>query len=305
MADLKVATTPPELMRGRRSRVRLLFSRDASGPSHDLEFESIRNLLETGDVLVFNLSATLPAEVTYGAVRVRYYDIHDTWCRFSATKEPPENILKNWGLRTLSDSTVGYESRRVILSHLFETGRAVADTDKVYPLECYRNTFSVIPGSAEFPSAARPFTFEVVQRLARSGVNLAFLTLHTATQIESETPAPEYFRVPHETVRLIEEAKAAGKRVLAIGTTCVRALESVDLGEHTADGVEGYTSLIVGHAHRLKIVDGLITGFHDPGSSHLELLCAFRRREVLSELYRRAAALGYKKGVFGDLCMLT
>jgi S-adenosylmethionine:tRNA ribosyltransferase-isomerase len=303
MNDLALATTPPELRHGRRSAVRMLLSCD--NELRDLEFESVHTLLKSADVLVFNLSATLPAEVLYGGVRVRYYDFHDTWCRFSATADPPQDVLGSHGLRPLGNSTVGYQSRRDIWGHLFEKGRVVADMQRTYPFEYYRSAFSVTPGSAEFPSAARPFTLEVVRNLMRSCVKFAYVTLHTGTHIESESPVPEYFMIPHDTLRLVERAKEAGHTVLAVGTSCVRALESVDRGVHTGRGVEGYTDLVISRAHRLKVVDGLITGFHDPDSSHFELLRAFRSQESLSDLYRKARSLGYRKGVFGDVCMLV
>jgi S-adenosylmethionine:tRNA ribosyltransferase-isomerase len=305
VCDLQVANSPPELRGGRRSSVRMMLSNRLNQTLYDYEFESIPILIHPGDVLVFNLSATLPAEVEYGSISVRYYDFHDKWCRISATMTPPDGTLRSYSLQLLEGGpTVGYETKQALMRHLFTMGRMVHDTQRVYPPEYYRSVFSAVPGSAEFPSAARPFTLELVHRLMRKGAFFGYITLHTATQLEGEKPLPEYFMVPYETISLIEKARMMGRRVLAVGTTCTRALESVDLGVHTPRGVEGYTQLIIDENHRLKSVDGLITGFHDPESSHYELLKSFQHPKLLEKLYREACRLGYRKGAFGDLCLL-
>ncbi len=305
MSDLQVADTPPELVWGRRSSVRIMMSNRLNEELYDYEFESIYTHLFPGDVLVFNLSSTLPVEVEYGDISVRYYDFHDTWCRISATVWPPEETLRRHSLHLLEDGlTVGYEDKRDMMLHLFGMGHAVYDTQRVYPLEYYRSTFSSIPGSAEFPSAARPFTLEVARRLMLKGVVFGYITLHTATQLGGEKPLPEYYAVPYRTISLVENARKRGRRVIAVGTTSVRALESIDFGTHTPKGVEGYTNIILNENHRLKNVDGLITGFHDQGSSHYELLKAFQPPKLLEKLYREAGRLGYRGGVFGDLCLL-
>lgn len=305
MSDLQVADTPSEMVWGSRSSVRIMMSNRLNGVLYDYEFESIYTHLFPGDLLVFNLSATLPVEVEYGGVSVRYYDFHDTWCRISATMSPPEEALRRYGLHLLEEGLrVGYECKREFMRHLFGMGHAVYDTERAYPLEYYRSAFSSIPGSAEFPSAARPFTLEVVRRLMLRGIVFGYITLHTATQFGGEKPLPEYYLVPYSTIDLVEKARKKGRRVIAVGTTCVRALESVDAGTHTQKGVEGYTSLTLNENHRLKNVDGLITGFHDHESSHYELLKAFQPPKLLEKLYREATRLGYRGGVFGDLCLL-
>ena len=303
--DLQIADLPPELREGCRSSVRMMLSNRFNQTLYDYGFESIHTHMYPGDVLVFNLSATLPVEVEYGGISVRYYDFHDEWCRISATMSPPEKILQAYGLRLLEDGvTLGYETKKALLRYLFTMGHMIHDTQQAYPPEYYRSIFSVIPGSAEFPSAARPFSLELVRRLMRRGVVFGYVVLHTATQLDGERSLPEYFRVPYRTISLIERARKMGRRVFAVGTTCVRALESVDLGSHTPRGVEGYTQLIIDENHRLKNVDGLITGFHDSESSHYDLLKSFQPPKLLEKLYREACRLGYRKGAFGDLCLL-
>jgi S-adenosylmethionine:tRNA ribosyltransferase-isomerase len=303
---LATAIGPRELLvGGRRSQIRMLVSNKLSQWVYDYEFERICDFIFRGDLLIFNRSATLPVEVAYGDIKARYYDFHDKWCRVSSSGRPPQALLGKHGLRYVEEeSKVTYGDKRDMLSHLYRLGHAVSDTDQQYPLEYYWSLYSGVPGSAEFPSASRPFTFELVRCLMVKGVQIGFITLHTATNIEDEVPLPEWFEVPYETLDAVDKTRRCGRRVIAVGTTTVRALESVDAGAYGGRAIQGYTSLVVTESHRLKWVDALITGFHDPDSSHMELLRAFHPNQKLEEVYRQAARLGYTKGMFGDLCML-
>jgi S-adenosylmethionine:tRNA ribosyltransferase-isomerase len=170
------------------------------------------------------------------------------------------------------------------------------------PLAAYQTIFARDPGSAEMPSAGRPFTGRVLADLARRGVDIAEVTLHTgvsSTEV-GEPPPAEWYTVPAGTVRHIELTRARGGRVVAVGTTVVRALESV-----ARDGTRtGWTDLVVGPENPPRLVDGLITGWHEPGASHLLLLEAVAGPELVNNAYAAALAAGYRWHEFGDSCLL-
>jgi S-adenosylmethionine:tRNA ribosyltransferase-isomerase len=164
------------------------------------------------------------------------------------------------------------------------------------------------------PSAARPFTSEIVTRLVSRGVTIAPVTLHTGvSSLEgNEDPYPESYDVPAATARLVNLTRQTGGRVIAAGTTVVRALESAALA-CTADGADaragacaaaGWTSHVVTREGGVSVVDGLLTGLHEPRSTHLWMLAAFTDDELLTRCYREAAELGYRWHEFGDVHLL-
>ena len=171
-----------------------------------------------------------------------------------------------------------------------------------WPIDAYQTVFATDPGSAEMPSAARPFTGELVAELAARGVLFAPLTLHAGvSSLElGESPYPERYRVPGATARLVNAVHGWGGRVIAVGTTVVRALETVaTLGGRVRAG-EGLTNLVVTPERGLHAVDGLITGWHEPSSSHLRLLEAAAGPDLLSGSYAAAESRGYRFHEFGD-----
>jgi S-adenosylmethionine:tRNA ribosyltransferase-isomerase len=161
------------------------------------------------------------------------------------------------------------------------------------------------------PSASRPFTPSVVTRLVARGVLIAPLTLHTGvSSLEAgEDPYPEPYDVPPATARLVNHVRAHGGRVIAAGTTVVRALETAALaGPGGRDGVvtasAGWTSHVVTPETGVKVVDGLLTGLHEPRSSHLRMLAAFAGPRLLSRCYEAAITSGYLWHEFGDVHLL-
>ena len=142
-----------------------------------------------------------------------------------------------------------------------------------YPLADYQTVFAREPGSAEMPSAGRPFTTELVTRLVAQGVGFAPIVLHTgvSSQEAGEPPQPERFAVPEPTARQVNMTRAGGWRIVAVGTTATRALESAADAGSVVHG-RGWTDLVLGPHRPAVVVDGLITGWHAPGASHLELL---------------------------------
>jgi S-adenosylmethionine:tRNA ribosyltransferase-isomerase len=177
---------------------------------------------------------------------------------------------------------------------------------KAWPNQYYQTVYVTEVGSAEMPSAGRAFTPELITRLVAKGVQVAPLLLHTGVaSLEShEPPYEEFYRVPVETARAVNAAHAAGKSVIAVGTTVVRALETVTTDDHTTYPGEGWTSTIITPQRGLHAVDGLLTGLHEPKSSHLAMLQALARVEHLRKTYAEALEHGYLWHEFGDLHLI-
>jgi S-adenosylmethionine:tRNA ribosyltransferase-isomerase len=189
-------------------------------------------------------------------------------------------------------------------SYLSRHGRPIRypHTERERPIEDYQTVFALEPGSAEMPSAARPFTAQLVAELAARAVLFAPITLHTGvSSLElGEAPYPERYRVPPLTAWLVNGVRSQGGRVIAVGTTVVRALETVADADGAVSAGEGYTELVVTPERGLRAVDGLLTGWHEPESSHLQLLEAAAGRELLDRTYRVARGHGYVWHEFGD-----
>jgi S-adenosylmethionine:tRNA ribosyltransferase-isomerase len=193
---------------------------------------------------------------------------------------------------------------RGLMEYLAEHGRPIRYryVRDCWPLAAYQNVYAVEPGSAEMASAGRPFTPELITRLVAEGILIAPITLHTgvSSQERSERPYAERFRVPDETARLANAVREWGGRVIAVGTTVVRALETVASADGTVAGGNGWTNLIVTPERGLWAIDGLLTGWHEPQSSHLEVLRAAAGDELLARSYQAALEHGYRWHEFGD-----
>ena len=175
-----------------------------------------------------------------------------------------------------------------------------------WPLSYYQTVYATETGSAEMPSAGRAFTPELITRLISRGVQFAPLILHTgvASLEDDEPPYDEFYRVPLETARLVNAARAAGRRVVAVGTTVVRALETVTDEEGISHPGEGWTRLVVTPERPVRSVSAMLTGLHEPRSSHLAMLEALAGREHLRIAYREALREGYLWHEFGDLHLI-
>jgi S-adenosylmethionine:tRNA ribosyltransferase-isomerase len=181
-----------------------------------------------------------------------------------------------------------------------------AHTRGEHPLDAYQTVFALHPGSAEMPSAGRPFTPELVTALVARGIVIAPLVLHAGvSSLEAgEAPYPERFAVPRTTARLVNAARAGGGRVIAIGTTVVRALETVALPFGHVEADEGWTRHVVSPDTGVRVVDGLLTGWHDPDASHLLMLEALAGRELVEASYGAALDEGYRWHEFGDVHLI-
>ena len=196
----------------------------------------------------------------------------------------------------------GDEPLRDVLDRV---GRPIAYgyLDRRYDLADYQTIFGTTPGSAEMPSASRPFTHEVVTRLVSRGVGIAPVLLHTgvSSQEVGEAPQPEWFEVGESTAHLVNSTRAVGGRIIAVGTTVTRALESsVAPGSGLLEAASGWTERVVTREHPPRVVDGLITGWHDPQASHLLLVEAIAGHELAQTAYDAAVDGGYRWHEFGD-----
>jgi S-adenosylmethionine:tRNA ribosyltransferase-isomerase len=174
-----------------------------------------------------------------------------------------------------------------------------------WPISAYRTEHGDTPGSVEMPSAGRPVTARMLRHLRSIGVQIATIVLHcgVSSQESGEPPYPEWFSVPQSTVDAVATAHATGHRVLAVGTTVVRALESAaQNGPLTA--TSGWTSHVVTPAVGVSTVDGILTGWHEPEASHLQMLAAIAGPDLLSQSYEEALAAGYHWHEFGDIHLL-
>jgi S-adenosylmethionine:tRNA ribosyltransferase-isomerase len=170
----------------------------------------------------------------------------------------------------------------------------------------YQTVFATHPGSAEMPSAGRPFSDAMVTRAITHGIRLAPITLHAgvSSQENGEPPLPERMHVPDTTATLVNHTRQSGGRVIAVGTTVTRALESAADDGGSLEGRSGWTDLLLGPGNPARVVDGLITGWHPPRASHLMLLEAVAGTDRVQLAYESAVAAGYLWHEFGDSCLL-
>jgi len=170
----------------------------------------------------------------------------------------------------------------------------------------YQTVYATEMGSAEMPSAGRAFTPEVITRLTAKGVQVVPLILHTgvASLEDHEPPYEEYYRVPVNTARIVTEARQAGRRIIAVGTTVVRALETITQPNGITYPGEGWTETIITPERGIRAVNGMLTGLHEPKATHLAMLEALAGQKHLQVAYRAALDEGYLWHEFGDLHLI-
>lgn len=327
--DEHEAHEPAEARGVPRDGVRLLVSPGHATPV-DARFSDLGTFLGAGDLVVVNTSATIP-----GALDGRLPDGEPVVVHVSGSlpgdvslvevRRPhegstaplplarPERVELLAGgsvdlLTPFSDSQrlwfAKLEIAHDVTTYLVEHGRPIRyrHVPHEWPIESYQTIFAREPGSVEMPSASRPFTTELVTDLVTRGVLIAPLMLHTGvSSLEgSERPYPERYEVTRETANLVDAVKRDGGRVIAAGTTVVRALATVTDDHGIVHPGKGWTDIMVTAATPPTAVDGLLTGWHEPESSHLMMLQAFADHDTLTTAYRTALELGYLWHEFGD-----
>ena len=313
-----------------RDGVRLLVTDRAQRSVTHARFGDLPQLLAPGDLLVLNTSATLAAAlpatrgdglelelhlstpapgVTSAAlwiVELRREDAPfggvEVDDRFELPAGASARILERYAGDRLWLARL--ELPQPLEPYLAAHGQPIryGYVPRRWPLSAYQNVYALEPGSAEMASAGRPFTPELITRLVAGGVLVAPVTLHTgvSSQERHEPPFAERYRVPEQTARLVNAVRGWGGRVLAVGTTVVRALETVADRDGTVTAGEGWTDLVVTPERGLWAVDGLLSGFHESQSSHLDLLRAAAGEELLRRSYAAALVHGYRWHEFGD-----
>lgn len=323
------ASAPPTA----RDGVRLLVAH--RGGLEHVRFAQLGRFLSPGDVVVVNTSGTLAAAVdgTRGdgrAVTVHFATALDdrSWvvevrprqdaagpvddARVGDAIALPDGVRVLLraphpdGQRRLWQAAVGVEGG--VPAYLARHGRPIrySYVSTPLPITEYQTVFASEPGSAEMPSAGRPFTAELVTELVTRGVVLAPIVLHTgvSSQDVGEPPQPERYRVPEPTARLVNMTRAWGGRVIAVGTTVTRALESAGDDDGVVRERNGWTDLVLGPQRPARVVGGLITGWHAPGASHLQLLEAVAGADLVNRAYAAAVRARYLWHEFGDSCLL-
>jgi S-adenosylmethionine:tRNA ribosyltransferase-isomerase len=331
------ATEPPEQRGAGRDDVRLLVARAGDVPVvRHRRFRDLPQELAAGDLLVINTSGTLPAAVdallpdgSSAAVHVST-DLDDgTWIvevRRLDGRGPRRDLHPGVRLHLPGGQWLTLEraypdpsalSPRLWRAHpsqpgpsapyLLRHGRPIRYSylSKPQPLPAYQTVYAravSTAGSAEMASAGRPFTDRLLTRLLSQGVTIAPLTLHAGvSSLEAkEPPLAERYDVPADTARLVNSARAVGRRVVAVGTTVVRALETVADIDGVVRPASGWTKLVLGQRRRARVVSGLISGLHAPGASHLQLLEAVAGHTLVEAAYVSAVGERYRWHEFGD-----
>ena len=346
------ASEPPEARGLRRDEVRLMVSYLEDDRVVHSTFGDLPEFLGAGDTLVVNTSGTmnaaLPAVRRDGTPLTVHLSTHlpaDLWVVELRSSSGDEPVLDGESGETVSLPAgasmvllTPYLSERRqpddepnrlwistlnlpvnINDYLDRNGspiryRYVRET---WPAVYYQTVYATEVGSAEMPSAGRAFTPELITRLVANGVRVVPLILHTgvASLEDDEPPYEEFYRVPPETAAAINAARRAGRRVVAVGTTVVRALETVTDRDGSTHSGEGWTDVFITPERGIRSVDAMLTGLHEPRSTHLSMLealvgsvsecqLATSGREHLEVAYSEALKRGYLWHEFGDLHLI-
>jgi len=322
------AAVPPEARGLRRDQVRLLVSRVSDNAVEHGRFSDIHRWLDAGDLLVVNTSGTLNAALSAVAADGGEFELHLStelpggfWT--VELRSPGERaslpyrgalagtryLLPAGGEVTLlapypltgavhSESRLWMAALQVpgeLIRYLERHGFPIRYkyVRERWPSAMYQTVFATEFGSAEMPSAGRPFTPELVTGLVSRGVQVAPLLLHTgvASLEDHEPPYEEYFRVSRATAEQVNATRSAGRRVIAVGTTVVRALETVTDDRGITSPGQGWTDVVVSSQRPVRSVSGIITGLHEPRATHLMML-----EQVIAAAMRSRSSRGASSG---------
>jgi S-adenosylmethionine:tRNA ribosyltransferase-isomerase len=330
-------TQPTEFRNIERDEVRLLVTTDSDHTRHTT-FRNVDQYLQKGDVLVVNTSATrasaLPVVLPSNRLGMAHFStrVNDSeWLIEIREIEGEKTVRWKEGKRGMkfhlpdgADITLKrkfYKERKLLHlwvaeftslqkqeSYLAEHAQPIKydHLNEHYPLDFYQSVFSLHPGSSEMPSAGRGFTKDLVERLLEKGVVIAPILLHTGVSSleENESPYAEYMEVDQASATLINNAKKQGRKIIAVGTTGIRAIESAvnESGEVIPN--TGVTNLFIDNDYKMKVINGLLTGFHEPRASHLQMLQSLAGFDHIERAYKSALDNNYFWHQFGDLHLI-
>ncbi|MBK5221450.1 MAG: S-adenosylmethionine:tRNA ribosyltransferase-isomerase [Acidimicrobiia bacterium] len=335
LPDHLAARQPAEARGITRDAVRMMVAHRGTGELVHTTFSALPRFLDPGDLLVVNTSATIPGAVdartsdgTRVVVHLSTHLADDRWtvelrCLSGDTTErwqgdPPDGLVHLGHGATLRLVGRYLGSSRLWVAHLSVPtapltwltahGRPIrySYVDRQWQLAAYQNVYASEPGSAEMPSAGRPFTPEVITRLVSKGVAVTPVVLHTgvASLEADELPYPERVKVHGPTASRVNATRAGGGRVVAVGTTVVRALEAAAGPDGRVRPLDGWTDLVVTPERGVRVVDGMLTGWHEPEASHLMMLEAVAGRDLLEASHDASLAERYLWHEFGDVHLL-
>ena len=330
---------PTEIRRIARDEVRLMVSRLTTDSIFHTSFRKIGRFLRPGDTLLVNTSATLPAALDIvlpsghpGCLHLSNQLQDKIW--LAEIRQLIDSTPRRYHLGQAGDLLAlpgGGQARLIrpfftlhkqkehlhlweielttpkhVHSYLAAFGKAIRYDEREYPIEYYQTAFTSEAGSAEMPSAGRAFTPQLITKLMVEGIQFAPLLLHTGvSSLEvGERPYPEYYEVPLTSASLVNQARKEGRRIIAVGTTAVRAIESAVDETGKVQAGNGWTEHYITPEKGLRIVDGLLTGFHEPRASHLQMLMALTGKNHLNLAYQAAIDHGYFWHEFGDLHLI-
>lgn len=329
---------PPELIAQTpiepRDSARMLYYNKTTDETKDLHFYDIENILQKGDLLVVNNTRVINARLFAYNDSGRKFEVlllkRIELKRWEALLRPArkakigtyltvnselklkiENIASEDGVRTIEFEYEGVFEE--ILDRVGEVPLPPYITEKLADKERYQTVYNKISGSSAAPTAGLHFTKELIDRLKDKGVEFTEVLLHvglgTFRPVKEENILDhkmhsEYFEISEETAKKINKAVKEGRRIIAVGTTSVRVLESAANADGTVNAVKGDTDIFIYPGYKFKTVKGLITNFHLPESTLIMLVSAFVSREKVLEIYKHAVDEKYRFFSFGDSTLI-
>ncbi len=328
---------PTEVRNIKRDQVRLLVT-ESSGAVNHTHFYNLDQFFNTGDVLIVNTSATRASALDISLPDGKKGKLHFSTKTGENQWLVEIRLINGNKTERWYDGQIGMEFKlpeggRLLLTEKFYKSRALLHLwvaefhtvetnegylskyaspikydklDKPYPLSYYQTVFAEEAGSSEMPSAGRGFTRELLLKLEAKGVKIVPVLLHTGVSSleENEPPYSEYMTISTESANTINEAKAKGHRIIATGTTALRAIESAVNEKGNVQAYKGYTDLYIEEDTKLKVINGLITGFHEPAASHLKMLQSLAGYDHIEKAYQLAINHQYYWHQFGDLHLI-
>ncbi|MFD3449809.1 S-adenosylmethionine:tRNA ribosyltransferase-isomerase [Microbacteriaceae bacterium 4G12] len=325
------ATTPPERRGIRRDYVKLMvINRHTGDVTHD-SFYNLVDYLQKGDLLIVNASRTVPAVLKAQwnrgesivaeelEIKLAHRKGEATWEVWIANEDVKEEDVFRFTPHLYATVMDTHNRSPFVLLQFSHTGTELFHDiyslgepvryeyiEQPWDLDYYQTVYATVPGSVEMPSAGRAFSWELLFKLQKKGVRIEYVLLHTGLSYlddkwkQAPTDNYEEYTISSDTLDRILQTRATGGKVIAVGTTVVRAIETAVAQQ----SLSGWTNLYIDANYQLEAVDGLITGLHEPEASHLDMLSAFVDADRLSKAYREAITKEYLWHEFGDVNLI-